>query len=107
MLLSDYGRNVLMPQEKFADFKRPDPWIADSIGHHNEWIKACKTGSATTCNFDYSGALTESVLLGIVSHRVGKKIDWDGAKLKATNEPKADSVIQKEYRKGWEIVTQV
>jgi len=104
MLISDYSKHVLLPEDKFADFKAPDKFIADSIGHHKEWIKACKTGSATTCNFDYSGALTETVLLGIVAQRVGKKIQWDGANLKATNAPEADQYVRKEYRKGWEYV---
>jgi predicted dehydrogenase len=77
MLLANYGKHALWPESQFADFKRPDPTIADSIGHHQEWIAACKTGSATTCNFDYSGAVTETILLGNVAYRCGKRIDWD------------------------------
>ena len=38
----------LLPQEKFADFKPPEPFIPESIGHHREWIEACKTGGPTT-----------------------------------------------------------
>src|SRR4029077_12980726 len=57
MLLADYGRHVLLPEEKFKDFNRPAPFIAASLGHHKEWIDACKTGAPTTCNFDYSGPL--------------------------------------------------
>lgn len=103
-LLSDYSNHVLLPKEKYADFKRPDPTIPSSIGHHNEWIQACKTGSPTTCNFDYSGALSEAVLLGMVSYRVGcKKLDWDGENLKATNCPEADAFIRREYREGWTL----
>ena len=43
MLISDYDRHQLLPEDKYADFRRPDPFIADSIGHHLEWIEACKT----------------------------------------------------------------
>ncbi|HCS51155.1 MAG TPA: oxidoreductase, partial [Planctomycetaceae bacterium] len=57
-LFSGYSNYRLFPQEKFADFKAPEQTIPASIGHHAEWIKACKDGSPTTCNFDYSGALT-------------------------------------------------
>ncbi len=73
MLLSDYGKHVLLPEAKFADFKRPEPFIPNSIGHWKEWIEACKTGEPTTCNFDYSGALTEANHLGNVAYRTGKK----------------------------------
>ncbi len=103
MLLCDYGQRHLLPQESFKDFKAPQPTIAKSIGHHNEWIKACKDGSPTTCNFAYSGALSEAVLLGNVAFRVGKKIEWDGAAMKATNAPEADKYIREEYRKGWAL----
>jgi hypothetical protein len=64
--------------------------IPESIGHHKEWITACKTGSPTTCNFDYGGALTEMVLLGNVAYRAGRKLKWDPVHLKATNCPDAD-----------------
>ena len=85
MLLSDYGRHVLLPEDKFEDFERPEPTIPKSIGHHTEWIEAIKNGGTTTCNFDYSGALTEAVLLGAVSYRSGKTIEWDAETLKVTN----------------------
>lgn len=102
-MFADYGNYRLFPKEKFADFQPPKQTIPKSIGHHAEWIKACKDGSPTTCNFDYSGALTESVLLGNVSYRAGKSLDWDAEKLKATNCPEADQFVRKEYRKGWEV----
>lgn len=72
MLLSDYGKHILLPEKEFADFKRPEPFIKNSIGHHLEWIEACKTGAPTTCNFEYSGWLTESNHLGNVAFRMGK-----------------------------------
>ncbi|MBC8876150.1 MAG: Gfo/Idh/MocA family oxidoreductase [Planctomycetes bacterium] len=103
MLLSDYGRHQLLPEEKFADFKRPDPFIPDSIGHHREWTEACKTGGPTTCNFDYSGALTEAALLCNVALRSGKKFNWDAKNLKAINCPEADAFIRREYREGWTL----
>ena len=103
MLLCDYNNRYLLPENEFKEYKAPEPTIPKSIGHHNEWIKACKDGSPTTCNFDYSGALSEAVLLGNVAFRVGKKIEWDGAKLKAKNAPEADKYIREEYRKGWAL----
>jgi predicted dehydrogenase len=102
-LLSDYGRHRLLPEADFAGFVPPALTIPDSIGHHAEWIRACKTGAPTTCNFDYSGALTEAVLLGNVAYRSGTQIEWDSRKLRAKNWPAADEFIQHRYRKGWKI----
>ena len=103
MLLADYGRRILMPESEFKDYKAPEPTIAKSIGHHAEWIAACKDGRPTTCNFSYSGALSEAVLLGNVAYRAGKKLAWDAANLKATGCPEADAYLRREYRKGWTL----
>ena len=103
MLIADYGKHLLLPEEKFADFKRPDPFIPDSIGHHREWVEACKTGGPTTCNFDYSGPLTEAALLSNVALRTGKKLNWDAKTLKALGCSEADAFIRREYREGWEL----
>lgn len=103
MLISDYGKHQLLPEEKFVDFKRPEPTIEKSLGHHQEWIHACKTGAPTTCNFEYAGWLTEANHLGNVAYRVGKKLHWDADSMRATNTPEADQFIRREYRKGWNL----
>ena len=103
MLQADYGRRILSPEADFRGFEPPKPTIPASIGHHAEWIAACKDGRPTTCNFDYSGALTEAVLLGNVAYRSGKKIEWDAANLKATNCPEAEAFLRRDYRAGWTL----
>lgn len=103
MIISDYGRHRLLPMDKFADFQRPEPTIPSSIGHHREWIEAIKTAGPTTCNFAYSGALTEAVLLGVVAYRSGEPIQWDAENLQVTNSPLAQNFIHTEYRKGWTL----
>jgi len=105
MLLSDYDKHVLLPEKEFETYERPSPSIPKSRGHHAEWIHACKTGEPTTCDFEYSGWLTEANHLGNVAYRIGKKLEWDPAKLKAPNAPEADRLIRREYRKGWKLGT--
>jgi predicted dehydrogenase len=102
-LISDYNRHLLLPEAQFANFQRPAPFIPDSIGHHEEWIAACKKGGPTTCNFDYSGALTEAALLCNVALRTGEKLTWDAKNLKAVGCAKADAFLRREYRKGWTL----
>jgi len=103
MVLANYNSRILLPKAKFANVKPPKQTIPASIGHHREWIEACKTGGPTTCNFDYSGTLTEAVLLGMAAYRTGEKLTWDAKNLKAVNCPKADKHIRREYRKGWSL----
>ncbi|MDR1053222.1 MAG: Gfo/Idh/MocA family oxidoreductase [Planctomycetaceae bacterium] len=102
MLQANYTENHLYPQEKFKDYKRPEQTIPPSIGHHNEWLNAIKNGGTTLCNFDYSGTLTETVLLGAVAYRTGKKITWDPVAFK-TDVAEANELLSVPRRKGWEL----
>lgn len=104
MLLADYGKYVLLPEEQFKDTPAPPQTIPASIGHYAEWIHACKSGTPTTCHFDYAGWLTEANHLGNVAYRVGKKLEWDAAGLRARNAPEAEPFLRREYRKGWTLV---
>lgn len=101
-LLADYGtRKVFMNDGGMP--ATPEPTIAKSAGHHLEWIAACKSRGPTTCNFDYSGALAETVLLGNVAYRAGSKLEWDAEQLSATNCPAAAQYVRREYRPGWKL----
>ena len=103
MLLSNYGKHVLLPEAEFKDFERPNASIPDSIGHHEEWLHACKTGAPTTCHFGYSGPLTEANHLGNVAFRAGSKLEWDAPNMKIPNAPNAERFLKREYRKGWKL----
>ena len=100
MLLADYDRHLLLPEERFAGFTPPAPWIPGSIGHYREWIEACKTRGPTTCPFEKAGPLTETVLLGSVAYRCGSAFDWNGAELRASEE-QACGLLARVWRDGW------
>jgi hypothetical protein len=70
---------------------------------HAEWIAACKGGPPAYSNFDVAAYLTEIMLLGCVALRTGKKLEWDGPKMRATNAPEASQYVRREYRKGWKV----
>ncbi|HSW46198.1 MAG TPA: Gfo/Idh/MocA family oxidoreductase [Phycisphaerae bacterium] len=101
---NDYGAKYqLLPEEKFKDVKKPTPWLPRAGGKHcEEWLNACKGQGKTMSNFGYAGLLTETVVLGCVALKVGKKILWDGPNMKVTNCPEANKYIRREYRKGWD-----
>ncbi len=103
MLLADYGRHKLVPEDRFKDFKAT-PSIPKSIGHHKEWCEAIKGNGEPTCRWEYSGPLAIAVLLGTVSYRVGQKLEWDAEKnwVKNSN-PKVEGLLKKEYRTGWSL----
>jgi len=94
----------ILPRSRALEYKRPPKTLPRSIGHHAEWIAACKGGPTPRSNFDFAGPLTEAVLLGSLCIRNGgKKLLWDSASLKITNDPAANQYLHYEYRKGWEL----
>ncbi len=104
MLIAGMSTFKLYPEDKFAGVKLPE---LPPIHHAWEWIEACKAGNptGTGTHFGYSGPLAETVLLGTVAYRVGKKLEWDPVNLKATNAPEAEQFIRHaEYRReGWRL----
>jgi predicted dehydrogenase len=102
LLLSDFAKRWLLPEEKFKDFQAPPRSIPDSPGFYREWLAACRGGPPATCHFGYSGPMAETVLLGNAAYRIGKGFPWDAKRLKAGGAPEAEGLIRKEYRKGWE-----
>ncbi|MEN9677192.1 MAG: hypothetical protein RIS76_3088 [Verrucomicrobiota bacterium] len=103
LLLADYGRRILLPDKKFKDYPVPAPSIPDSIGHHEEWIAACKGIGTTGSPLTYGAHLTEIGALGNVAYRTGKRIDWDAPRMRARGVPEADQFIQHHYRSGWSL----
>jgi predicted dehydrogenase len=106
MYVEGWGGNSprLIPEAKMKAYKRPPKTLPRSIGHHKEWIQACKKGTPTRSNFDFAGPLTEAVLLGTVSVRMGgRKLIWDSVNLKVTNVPEANKYIHYQYREGWTL----
>ena len=103
VVIGDRGAGVIavLPRDDFKDYKPPEP--EGGVDHADEWIRACKEGTPTGSNFDYAARLTETVLLGNLAWRVGKRLEWDAENGKATNCPEADAYIRREYRKGWSL----
>jgi predicted dehydrogenase len=94
----------LIPDSKHREFKYPAKTLPRSIGHHNEWVQACKQGTPTASHFGFAGPLTEAVLLGSIAIRSGgEKLLWDSANLKVSNSPEATALLHYPYRQGWSL----
>jgi len=99
------GPMDLYPKAKFANYTPPPRTLPRFPGEYRQWIQAIRTDNQAKAEmpFSYSGPLCETLALGNVAYRVGKKLNWDPMHLKATNAPEADKFIQGSYRRGWEL----
>jgi len=116
LMCSVYGRNPrIVPETKMKEYMSDlkerggiENKIPSSPGIHEEWLQAIKEGKKemASTNFDYSGPLTETMMLGNVAIRMANanmKLEYDGMTGKITNNEEANKFLHMEYRKGWAL----
>ena len=111
LICGSYGSSPrLIPESRMREYKRPAPSIPRSVGHHKEWVEACKGGKPAGSNFDYAGPMTEVILLGNIAVRMslktqekGLRLAYDGPNMKITNLPEANEFMHRKYREGWTL----
>ncbi len=103
MLLSDYRKHVLLPEEKFAEFTPPPLKMPIPASHHHEWLAACRGEGETGSPFSYAGPLTEANHLGNVAYRVGRRIVWDAPSMTCAGCPEAEPFLRRVPREGWSL----
>ncbi len=104
-----YGRGPrLIPETKMQAFTRPAPSIprieGGEGGHEKDWIRACKGGPPASSSFDYSGPLSEMVLMGNLAVRFpDRELMWNGEAMEVTNDADANAYVRRQYREGWHV----
>jgi len=93
----------LLPKEKFKDFQGPDKILPRGVGHHREWIEACKGRGETFSSFDIGGPLTELIQLANIAGQVGEPFDYAPLTGEIPNHPGASRLLHRRYRKGWTL----
>jgi predicted dehydrogenase len=94
---------IVNPSSRIAEFASTPQTIRRVANEDIEFIQACQGGPKALSGFEYSGPFTETVLLGTLAQRLGKKLQWSADTLKVTNAPEADPLIRREYRQGWNL----
>jgi predicted dehydrogenase len=96
------GNPRIVPESKMKAYRRPPQSIERiKVSHEMHWVNSCKAGKQPGASFDYSGPLTEMVLLGNVAKRIKGRLLWDAENMKIKNVPEADAYIRTPYRQGW------
>jgi predicted dehydrogenase len=101
ILLPHVAMPTLLPVKDFTDAKIE---AAPDGNHYHLFVDACLGGAPTTCGFDYAGPLTETVLLGTLANRFpGDELRWQPAAMTIPNHDKANALLRRHYRKGFEV----
>lgn len=101
LMLPHVGKPAMYPEADFKDYKIP---VLESDNHYDQFTNAVMGTGKTSAPFEYSGPLTESVLLGPIATRFPKTtLEWNAKKLKFKNSPEATAYVRKTYRDGWKV----
>ena len=106
MYIGDKGiilGNRIIPEEKMNAYKPPPKTLKRRSGTWGEWVEAIRGGQPAGCNFDWASIITESVLLGNIAIRTGKKLQWDAENMKFANDKSANEYIKPTYRSEWSL----
>jgi hypothetical protein len=107
-VIADFTTRMILPFGDKADMtyykRRSKDEVIPDMGHfQKEWSNACKGNLKTSCDFEYSGNLIETMLLGLVAYRVGKELNYDGVRGRVTNSDEANALLSRKYRSGWTL----
>jgi predicted dehydrogenase len=108
MIASNYCESPrILPEEKHRQFPRPPRKIPrlKAPSHQADFFRAMRDGTPAASDFEYAARLTEFIFLGCLAERagLGRPIEWDAAAMTCTNVPEVNALVNRQYRKGWEL----
>lgn len=99
----------LYPESKWVDYRAdPSLRVPRSIprvkgGITGDWVDSIREGRRACSDFEYSGPLTELILLGTLAIRTGNPVRWDGDALEVLGNSEAATLVKTEARPGWRV----
>ena len=98
------GENpVLVPESKMNYLIKEANAAEEGYRGDDVWINAFMNKTQTPGSFLLAGPVTETINLGAIALRAGKRVEYDTAGMKITNLPDANKYLTREYRPGWEL----
>ena len=82
-----------------AVHKEPDGHSIDLLW--SDFIHAIESNSRPTCDVQIGHDATNLSLLGMLSLKLGRSIEWDGEKEQIVGDPQANQLLRREYRGPW------
>jgi predicted dehydrogenase len=109
MLLHDtYGENPTLIGEEALVRAQSIPQSLPRViggmgGHEMNFIRAIRGEEPISHPFEVSCPLNETMLLGIAALRAEQPIEYDGVRSEIMNVKSANALLDRPYRKGWEL----
>ena len=105
ILGSFHGENPqIIPEKKMRSYAGEKEVPEEGRSRRsNTWVSSIKNNEESPGSFLYADCVTETINLGAVALRAGRKVDYDTKSMTITNFQRANKYITRQYRKGWEL----
>ncbi len=104
-LICDYEtREITINGETMADIPEVGQSIPRSPGHQQDFVNAVKKRSQPESNLAYAREMTLPMHLGLISWRLGRKLQWHAGKEKFIGDSEANKLLSRKPRKEWRLV---
>jgi predicted dehydrogenase len=88
-------------QEVHADPKLHQPDDQNIPELFADFLQAIKTGRRPVCDIEIGHRSTNVSLLGMLSMKLGRSIQWDGEKEQVVGDAEANRLLRRDYRAPW------
>lgn len=100
-----YGDKMhIVPWQKMRETPEPPKTLPRPKGIYEDFLEAIRANKTETAvDFDYGTRLTEFAILGNLAMKAGagKKVMWDGPKMRVTNLRELNAWVSRRARRGW------
>jgi predicted dehydrogenase len=105
-LICDYNsREITINGETMTDIPEIPQSIIRSPGHQQNFVDAVKSRTQPESNLAYARNMTLPMHLGLISYRLGRKLNWDSEKEEFVGDAEANALLSRKARKAWRLVT--
>ncbi len=105
-LLCDYStREITINGQTMNDIQGLSQTIPRSPGHQQNFIDSLKSRTQPESNLPYAREMTLPMHLAVLSWRLGRRINWNSETETCVNDNEANSLLTREPRKAWNLVT--
>ena len=104
-LICDYNnRKITINGETVTDIPEVPKSIIRSPGHQQNFVDAVKSRTQSESNLAYAREMTLPMHLGLISWRLGRKLEWNPDKEKFIGDAEANKLLSRKARKKWRLV---
>ncbi len=94
------------PTDSKAQTQHEDSQLQQPDGHNlkllwADFMESIESGKKAVANIEIAHRASVLPLLGMISWRVGRSIEWDGAKEQITGDAEASKLLSRPYREPW------